>query len=92
MPGHVVDGSLNLVVMDQTLDPKINNSKKETSVFPMSTPLSTQNMELQKGESLGIFSSRSELVYNFLISGLRRETPPVTSPEARTASRSQPGT
>ena len=57
-PGHVVDGSLNLVVMDQTLDPKINNSKKETSVFPMSTPLSTQNMELQKGESLGI--SRQE--------------------------------
>ena len=57
-PGHVVDGSLNLVVMDQTLDPKINNSKKETSVFPMSTPQSTQNMELQKGESLGI--SRQE--------------------------------
>ena len=55
MPGHVVDGSLNLVVMDQTLDPKINNSKKESPVFQMSTLQSTQNRKLQKGESLGIF-------------------------------------
>ena len=55
IPGHVVDGSLNLVVMDQTLDPKINNSKKESPVFQMSTLQSTQNRKLQKGESLGIF-------------------------------------
>ena len=53
-PGHVVDGPLNYVELDRIQDPKINNPQKEVSVFPTSTSQSTQNMELQKGESLGI--------------------------------------
>ena len=46
-PGHVVDGSLNPVVLDQTLDPMINSSKKEVPVFPTATPRSIRGMEPQ---------------------------------------------
>ena len=46
-PGHVVDGSLNPVVLDQTLDPMINSSKKEVPVFPAATTQPTQSMKPQ---------------------------------------------
>ena len=51
--------------MDQTLDPEINNPKKEIPVSPMSTSQSTQNTELRK-VSLLRFLAKKRVSYNFL--------------------------